>query len=217
MWRIGRSNEPLKPSVSDGVGKMTSTTGNRFDSATGRFGVVYFGSDLQTCFAETIARFRPSEVAAQVVREEWLADPAKYMAIGAVPADWRMTRMAIRIRTEKSFLFLDLEDLATRNFLEVELGAQLMILNEPRLDVATIRGHNRDVTRVISEWAFGLDEIDGQPVAGIRYISRMGNEWECWAVFDKAISDIELVESHPILSNDKALLEVAHAYDMTVF
>lgn len=196
---------------------MTSSTGNRFDSATGRFGVLYFGTDLETCFAETIARFRPSEVAAQVVREEWRAEPAKYMAIGAVPADWRMTRVAIHVCLPKTVLFLDLEDIASRNFLEEELSTQLVMLGEPRLDIATIRGHNRDITRAISEWAYGLDQINKQQVAGIRYISRMGNDWECWAVFDKVVSDIEVVEYHPILPNDQALLDVASAYDLTVF
>jgi hypothetical protein len=50
--------------------------------------------------------------------------------------------------------------------------------------------------------------------AGIRYLSRLDTEWECWAVFDDA--GLVEVEREPITRQHPELLSIARAYKLTV-
>ena len=51
--------------------------------------------------------------------------------------------------------------------------------------------------------------------AGIRYLSRLNTEWECWAVFH----DVEIEERSraPIERNSGALQAVAQEFGLTIF
>lgn len=73
---------PLPPADLD-----RAETGNRFDSALGNFSVLYFGSSLETCFGETLARFRPDVNLLALIEDEWR--DMGFMSVGSVPADWR--------------------------------------------------------------------------------------------------------------------------------
>lgn len=60
-----------------------------------------------------------------------------------------------------------------------------------------------------------MDE-DGQPLyAGIRYLSRLSSDWECWAVFDRV--PIEELTRRPILREDAALNRIATLYGLKVY
>lgn len=215
LWRIGRGDAPLavrRPVADDGTNPRS---GNRFDSSTGDFGVLYFGTTLDACFGETLARLRPSiEVIAQV-REEW--EQLGFMAVGAVPADWRTRRTAVSVRLDADpFPFLDVEHPETHTFLRRELALGLSALGYQDLDVSVLRGPDRRVTRLVAEWAFRQSGEHGEPLyAGIRYLSRVCSDWECWAVFD----DVDLVplETKPITLDMPALQRVAAAFELQVF
>lgn len=45
--------------------------GNRFDVTTSQIGVLYFGTELTTCYAEVLARFRPDPEITQRIRADW--------------------------------------------------------------------------------------------------------------------------------------------------
>lgn len=214
LWRIGRGDAPLsvrRPDTDDGA---TTRSGNRFDSSTGDFGVLYFGTDLHACFGETLARLRPSVEVMALVREEW--ERLGFMAVGAVPADWRTRRTAVAVTVDAPLPFLDVEHADTHTFLRRELALGLAALGYQDLDVAVIRGADRRVTRLISEWAWRRTDEAGAPVyAGIRYLSRVSSEWECWAVYD----DIALtpVETKPITLDMPELQRVAARFELQVF
>ncbi|MCG8376733.1 MAG: RES domain-containing protein, partial [Chlorobiales bacterium] len=60
VWRVGRTPDPIEfpdPPKADELDH--SRAGNRFDSPTENFRVCYFATDLEACFGETLARFRP--------------------------------------------------------------------------------------------------------------------------------------------------------------
>jgi hypothetical protein len=189
--------------------------GNRFDSPTEDFRVCYFATDLEACFGETLSRFRPNPALADAASE------AGFMRNGEVPADWRNRRIAVQANFVPNELlpsirFLDVEALKTRRELESELGSLLAFYGYSELDVPTVRGGDRRITRWIGKWAFELRDDDGIPVfAGIRYLSRLNTEWECWAVFH----DVEIKElsRQPIERNNDALQAVAQEFDLTIF
>ena len=146
------------------------------------------------------------------------------MHIGEVPADWRQRRLAVKVkftdetgRFADGVQFLDVESADTRAVLRDELGDVLAYYGHADLDVPTVRGADRRVTRMIGQWAFdAVDEDSQRPIyAGVRYLSRLDSDWECWAVFDDV--EIEELERQSILDNDRTLRKVAERYNRRVF
>jgi hypothetical protein len=216
LWRVGRSPDPLRfgdpldPDLLD-----SRSAGNRFDSPTQDYRVCYFASTLEACFGETLARFRPNPRLSAIAGEEG------FMAIGEVPADWRHRRLAVRVMPAPSarletIRFLDVEAAETRAVLRAELGDLLAFYGYADLDVPTVRGGDRRVTRWIGRWAYqSRDEQDRPVFAGIRYLSRLSTEWECWVLFEDVPLDEQ--ERRPILRDDPELQRVADLYGLAVF
>jgi len=199
----------------EGARSRRSSGGNRFDPRSYDYGVLYFGSTLQACFAETLARLRPSVKLFALVEDEWRQQG--FMAAGTVPADWRQRRTAVRVRLPGAARFVDVESPLTHQFLRVELAPALAALGIDDLDVSTVRGPDRQVTQMISEWAYMVNDGDKARFAGIRYCSRLGSQWECWAVFEDDQIEIEVLERLPIAKDTPELREVADLFGLTVF
>ena len=189
--------------------------GNRFDSFHGNFGVLYFATSIETCFAETLARFRPNQRLAAAATEEWEA--RGWMPTGGVPADWRQRRLLTRVRLEepRPFLCVDAPDTLATLAARADLQPWWATLDCADLDLSALIGRDRRVTRLIAQWAYDQADDNGDPIYdGIRYTSRLGAGYECWAVFEDAI--IHEIERRPILPTDPDLLRVAHQYTLTV-
>jgi hypothetical protein len=214
LWRIGRGDAPLLVRRPDPG--TNPRAGNRFDSSTGSWGVLYFGTSLEACFGETLARMRPSIDVIAVVRDEW--EQRRFMNVGAVPADWRTRRTAVAVTLggDQDLPFLDIEHPETHTFLRRELALGLSALGYQDLDVSIMRGPDRRVTRLAADWAYEQIDADGNVVyAGIRYLSRICSDWECWAVFDDV--DLVPVETKPITLDMEDLQRVAKMFELQVF
>jgi hypothetical protein len=216
LWRVGRSPAPLRFSDPLEPGLLENrSAGNRFDSPTGDYRVCYFATTLEGCFGETLSRFRPDPLLSAIAHEEG------FMALGEVPADWRHRRLAVRATPEPSraipaISFLDIEAAQTRAVLRNELGELLAYYGLSDLDVATVRGGDRRITRWIGRWAHEQRDAEGRlKFAGIRYLSRLSSEWECWALFEDVA--LEEQERRPIARDDQALTNIADLYGLTVF
>lgn len=213
LWRIARGDDPLTPPPSARHAGASGT--NRFDFLTIDAGVLYFGTDLETCFGETLARLRPSLEVLSVVEDEWRA--LGFMETGSVAADWRQRRSAVHVRLANDVAFLDVESAVTHQFLRTELALGLSALGLKDLDVAAVRGPDRRVTRLIADWAYMAEE-DGQPLyAGIRYESRLKSGWECWAVFDDEDLELEVLDTLPVTTEMPGLQEVARLFGLRIF
>jgi hypothetical protein len=216
LWRVARGDEPLRPSR-PAAGEHTANSGNRFDSTTGDFGVLYFASTLDGCFGETLARFRPAPDLRALLEEEWQENTG-FMDVGAVPADWRHRRTAVRVAVADLVpaKFLDLDSIETRQALREQLAGGLAILGVSDLDEAAVRGGDRRVTRLIAAWAHeATDAATGTPCySGIRYASRLTSDWTCWAVFDRV--QLEPLEYLPITAEMDSLQRVAKLFDLRV-
>jgi len=213
LWRVARGDNPLAVRT-DAAGNVV-TGGNRFDPVSLHYGVLYFGSDLNVCFGETLARFRPKIELLALVHQEW--EGLGFMAVGAVAADWRQRRSAVHVSFPAELRFLDAESPQTHQFLRHELALGLSSIGLDDLDVATVRGSDRRLTQLISEWAYMAEEDGGPRYAGIRYESRIRSGWECWALFDDEDLEIEVLESLSITPDMPALIEVADLFELQVF
>ncbi len=213
VWRIGRGAEPLTVRWGEPETLEGTRTGNRFD--TGKFGVLYFASSLEACFGETLARFRPSSKLIALIAAEW--HEMGFMKVGAVPADWRFRRTAVKVVLPQD-RYLDVDSPRTHQYLRSALALGLSSLGYEDLDIATARGKDRRVTRLISEWAYraAVSEDDPTPLyAGLRYVSRLNNAWECWAVFHDI--ELEVVDTRPITLDMPELVAVAKLFELQVF
>lgn len=213
---MGRSPDPIEfpdPPKADELDH--SRAGNRFDSPTENFRVCYFATDLEACFGETLARFRPDPALIAA------ADEDGFMPAGEVPADWRNQRIAVQVEFVPSerlpeLRFLDVEALSTRRELRTELASLLAFYGYEDLDVPTVRGGDRRITRWIAKWAFEQRDADDLPIfAGIRYLSRLNTDWECWAVFHDV--EIREIAREPIERENPALEAIANHFDLRVF
>lgn len=213
LWRVARGDNPL--AVPAEVPKSAASSGNRFDPLTLDYGVLYFGTDLECCFGETLARLRPNLQMLAVVKEEW--EELGFMNAGSVAADWRQRRTAVHVRLPERLQFVDVEAPGTHQYLRGELAGDLVSLGIADLDVGAVRGPDRRMTKMISEWAYTATK-DGEPCfAGIRYESRIRTGWECWAVFDDGDLDIEVLETLPITPEMPELLTVANLFGLKIF
>lgn len=221
VWRVGRAPDPLAGSGPLSPSELDNPkTGNRFDSPVGAYRVRYFATLLDGCYGETLARYRPDAALRAIIEQEWLE--RGFMALGEVPADWRQRRLAVRVRFPpggrfpEGTRFLDVESADTRAVLLSELAGPLAYYGFDYLDVPTVRGADRRVTRLIGQWAYDAVDDSGAPLfSGVRYLSRLDSEWECWAVFEDV--EMEEVERKSILAEDPALRRVAKRYDLRVF
>jgi hypothetical protein len=106
--------------------------------------------------------------------------------------------------------------LGHRAILRKELAWLLASLGLEDIDVAAIRSTDRRLTRWVAQWAWDRHEAHtSPPFAGIRFCSRLGSEWECWAVFEDALPAEQ--ERKSILRQDEALKRVAALYDLEIF
>ena len=140
------------------------------------------------------------------------------MPPGEIAADWRRRRLAVLARTaDEEALFLDVEALETRSALVRLLAPALARLGISDLDIPTIRGRDRRVNMAdISYWAWReVNEDASFRYAGLRYLSRLSTEWECWAVFDR-VATVEL-ERRTLRAEMTELRKVAADFNLRVF
>lgn len=186
-FRIARRDSPLALSRISVADAEMPLSGNRYDVSGG--GVLYCATDLEGCYAETLARYRPSP---RIIAALGLHTDG-YMSVGSVPADWRLRRVTTRVICQEPLPFLDVD--------------------QP-LDVSLMRGRNRLVPRLVSRWAYVQQNEDWTPrYSGIRYESKLGG-WECWAIFDG--TRLGQAEERAVSLEDPELVSVSAMYKLTI-
>jgi hypothetical protein len=196
------------------------TSGDRFDSPKRAFRVTYLGTSLAACFGETLSRLRPAPELVALVGDEWRE--LGFMEVGSVAASWRHERVAVRAWPDtqryrrRDAAFVDIESIDTHQILRAALASTIGDLGYRDLDVGLVRGPDRRVTRAISQWVWEqADENSFALYAGLRYLSRLDSDWECWAIFD----DVPLTEKErkAITLDIPELGAVAEQFGLLVF
>jgi hypothetical protein len=211
---VGRNPEPLAVAAPKAHDLRSRRAGNRFDIAGVE--VLYGASTLEGCFAETLARFRPKLELAELVADEWKA--AGHLRPGSIPAGWRHRRTAVEVALDPGYRFLDVDDLDTHPVLRGALALGLAALGYGDLDVGLIRGPDRRVTRLVANWAYQQmadRDDDLYRFAGIRYMSRLSNDWVCWAIFPGV--ELEQRQALPVEREMPELVAVAKRLGLRVF
>lgn len=210
LFRVARSRGLLDFSTISPVDASLAKAGNRFDVVGG--GVLYAGSTVEACYAETLARFRPTPKIRALLKDE-----EGFMVAGGVPQDWRLQRAIATLALDDPLPFLDVEAPETQEYLSSALASELVALGyDDPLDLAAICNQDRRLSRAIASFAYTAVEDDGSPLySGIRYISRIATDWECWAIFQD--TSVRLVGQSSIELHDPDLRKIAKLWDLSPF
>ena len=128
-----------------------------------------------------------------MIGSEW--SELGFINVGDIPADWRQRRGAARVcfpeeganavfagadGSADGIRFLDIESVHTREALLPDFEPLLKFYGHADLDVAVVRGHDRRITRYISQWAY--EQVDDDECQGSREFPRCdhGNSPPCW-------------------------------------
>jgi len=208
VWRVGRASDPLRFSEINPEDGVELLGGNRFDVAGG--GVLYAATTPTGCYAETLARYRPTAAMRRL-----RAQPDEHlMETGSVPADWRERRRLVSFGLESPLPFLDVDAPETHTYLTEAMAEWLDGIGRTNLDVAELRGKDRRLTRRVALFAYTAKHPSGEfRYAGIRYESRLG-EHECWAIFKPAA--IVRDERRTIGLDDESLRTIARQFDLVL-
>ena len=198
LFRIGRQPNPWTP-PDWAYAHNDGTFGNRFDDPEGSYRVLYASSQRLSCFAETLARFRPSlDVLAGL---DEIEGPNDFLPFNV--ENWVRNR---RVGTASARgNFADIYANGWVSALRMELAAEAVRLGLGEIDASALQASEpRRLTQEASlrvRWR-GLD--------GIYYRSRFGHSLENWALFEPW--QLTAGEPEEISKDDPDLLEILHRF-----
>lgn len=211
VYRLGRRPDPWAYPDWSHAGE-DSTFGNRWDDPEGSYRVVYSSSQRMGAFLETLARFRPDpHVSAGLAEIE--GDEDDSVPPGTVPGSWLNGRLIGTAVLTGSFA--DVGRGRSIAFLRRQLAGRVLHYGLPDLDAAAIRlSAPRRFTQEISRFVYACTTGGERQFEGIRYLSRLGDEVENWAMFEPGVP--QRSESTPISRSDPDLLEALERLGLTL-
>jgi hypothetical protein len=161
------------------------TFGHRFDDPRGEYRVLYASSQRFGALVEALAPYRPHPALLEWRRHLRATVAADGLAPGTVPADWLAGRTVGE--AQPGGAFADVGHSRSLRLVRDRLGSRALAWGVEELDAAAIRlSAPRALTQAISRIVFDCSQEDGSPqFAGIRYRSRLGDEIDNWAVFER--------------------------------
>lgn len=178
------------------------------------------------CYAEVLAALRPrieqlTKLAAATfddvdpgddpIFEEWCE--RGHMMPTSIARIWHTERALAQVNVTTDGWYIDVEDPVSLQVLRLQFAELLHDQGIEDMDVSVIRGHNRIVTCAVAEWAATLYLEDGSVPLGIRYNSRHGTDWECWATFPETKTTAVHTTGLDV-RNDPDLKHIADLFDL---
>jgi hypothetical protein len=214
LYRVGRSPDAWAWPDWAFAGD-DGTFGNRYDDPDGDYRVLYASSQRIGAYIEVLARYRtdPALVAEYAQIED---DDEQHPTIppGIVPADWPDHRHVGTARHPGAFADVGHSDSLAH--LRAVLAARLVHYGLDDLDGSDLRRRApRQLTREISRYVFATKiDAQGAAIAGIRYLSRLGDELENWAIFEG--TEPEERSTEPIVRDDEDFQAALTKLDLTL-
>jgi hypothetical protein len=237
LYRLARGPaDPFTPPEWDRA-HADGTFGNRFDDPTEdegktteeRFRVIYCATQRVATFGETLARFRPSPSLISALDEIDDDEPLEASLSGAldpddrrrglIDADWRLRRRMGHTIMDPMLRFVNITDAETIQHLRTARASLATRLNLGDIDLSLLTSQERRFTQGCARYIYDQLDESGKPrFAGIRYLSRLDPEWECWAVFEDRVRHMLGWPGFPATPapDDNDLLSVARLFNLTI-
>jgi hypothetical protein len=194
-----------------------------------RFRVIYCATDRRGALGETLAGFRPpmrlTSKLETIIDDEPMEDSYSHAtdpddhSRGLVEAEWRLQRALGHTVLEPELQFVDMGSARTLQQLRASVGVWTPDPDAQDVDQSLVMGPSRRITQRIARYIYEQQNEFGIPrFAGIRYISRLDQNWECWAIFADRIRHVPGMPGVPetIFPDDPDLLEVASIFRLTI-
>ena len=210
VFRLGRGPNPWAwPDWSRA--QLDGTFRNRWDDPAGEYRVLYASTQRRGAFVETLARFRPDLEVVATLAAIAGADSEAPLAAGTVPREWiQRRRLGVAALGGR---YASIGHARSLQFIRTALAAAAVRHHLAEIDAATIRLiAPRAFTQQISRLVYECLGDDGEPFAGIRYASRLGDEFENWALFEPTASGADPLRApqvERITGDDPDLLRAA--------
>lgn len=214
LYRVARSPQPWAwPSWA--YAGPDGTFGNRFDDPYGSYRVLYASSTRLGAFVETLARFRVDLTVIAGLQE--IGGPDHPLQAGLLPRRWLAGRMISEAAMRADFV--DLGDARSLAAVRAHLAARAIHYGLADIDAATIRLHApRRFTQELSRLIYECHQHDGD-CAGIRYGSRLGDQFINWAIFEPSSRSepvLEMAGAEQIAPDDPDLAHALRLLDLTL-
>lgn len=215
IYRLGRQPDPWL--WNDWSNAHTDGTfGNRWDDPESEYRVLYASTQRLGCFMETLGRF-PADPKVKAGLDDIELEPGELEhAVGpgvVVVADWVARRRLGRGVVAGTFAAVGTS--TSLAYLHNQMTDVLGEFGLEELDGAAIRTGNRKLTQQISRLVFECSTSSGlRQFDGIQYLSRYGDEFDNWAIFEPGT--IEPQAHEPISSDDPDLQEAARRLSLTL-
>lgn len=181
------------------------TFGNRWDDPLGHYRVHYACAQPVGAYLEKLAPFRPDPIAASRVRS--IAGGGTGAPPGKLPTSWLAGQMLGEAVPNGEYAHLGHS--RSLAFIRATLAGRLIAHDIKDLDAATIRlSTPRGLTQEISREVYDATAPSGSRFAGIRYASRLGDEFDNWAIFESTpAAAFQIIGARPLDPLDPELLE----------
>jgi len=203
-WRIAKTSYgPLQP-IRRGI-KWDRSDWNRYDVPGHQ--TVYAATPTVAAYGESLAYLRAgldktklSQVfvessedhfdGQQSIQEAVAAEWAEmnFQAPGTLNAGWRHARALYELKLPNHGWFIDIQDAESLAALRRRLSHPLRVLDVSTLTLSHLTGEDRRLTTAIADWLWRVTLEDGQTAHGIKYSSKYGSNWTCWALWMRSDS-----------------------------
>ncbi len=135
---------------------------------------------------------------------------------GVVTSDWQQQRRIGRSLLEPDLKFVDITAGETLQYLRRVLATAALKSGVSDVDMSAVSGSLRQFTQECSRYIFDQTDDQGAPLyAGIRYVSRLNPNWECWAIFDSRFRH-QPYPAESVYPNDPGLVEAARLFNLSI-
>jgi hypothetical protein len=208
LHRLGRVPHPWRW-TDWSFAHIDGTFGNRWDDPQSEYRVLYASSHRLACFMETLGRFPADPKVVEgldaIELEEGEVDHG--LAPGELPLRaWLQGRRIATATVEGEFAAVGTS--RSLALLHTRVAHLLPEFGLEELDASAIRTGNRALTQRVSAIIFECSTPAGErQFDGIHYLSRYGDEFQNWAIFEPGAIDSDRPEQ--IEPDDPDLIEAA--------
>ena len=224
MYRVGRGNDAFTPppwekAFEDG------TFNNRYDDPRAerglpeehRFRVLYCATRRAGAYGETIAPYRKNP--SLRVKLEEIADDEpldRELEGGILPKEFRTSRVIGTTQLHERSLFANVADGRTMTVLRREMWTWVERLGLPDFDLSAATSKQRRLTQETARYVYELADEGHTVFSGIRYPSRLHEDWELWAIFHDRMEHSPEEPAGVIAEDDPELREAANVLGIEI-
>lgn len=200
---------PLAPVDEEFAGKGRYDVGGHLRNPLSgeKSDVVYYGETELIAMCEKLSYNRRWDLPPEFMEIEDDEPLAEWIACGDVSADFPELHTVTTAIIGETYRFVRVAAAETLWYLNrvTHLVDKAKKFNYPAIDLGVLTGPNKEITQAISLYFYKQVDSAGKPLYdGIFYPSRLGQNWNCLAVYASRVTP-RITDMRPLHKNDPTL------------